>query len=85
MGRGAYLSVAKCVEKINIEEKLFVSVHLACPYIQENKESSKYEQYVDYLELFFKRNDVESFLKDNPHLFGTYVGYESELEKVFEV
>ncbi|MCA9401080.1 MAG: YkgJ family cysteine cluster protein [Candidatus Omnitrophica bacterium] len=66
-------------------DKNAVSVHLTCPYIMKMKGSSEYDRYVSYLKDYFTRNDLLVFLQENPHLFGEYPGYESELEEVFPV
>ena len=66
-------------------EKSAVCVHLPCPYIQKTKGSLEYDQYVLYLKDFFKKQEVEALLKNNSHLFGQYLGYESDLEHVFDV
>jgi len=62
-----------------------VSVHLSCPYVQEKKETKVYDQYVSYLKDLFLEPEVGVLLKASPHLFGKYLGYESELEWVFDV
>jgi len=68
-----------------LEEKPAVSVHLSCPYVQEKKGTLEYDQYVCYLKEFLKTDAVDSLLRKNPHLFGDYLGYETELEWVFDI
>ncbi len=66
-------------------QKQAVSIHLSCPYVQEQKETEVYNQYVGYLKDFFLKPEVSTLLKKNPYLFGDYSGYESELEWIFDV
>lgn len=66
-------------------DKPAVSVHLSCPYVQENSDSQSYEKYIIYLKKYFQRQDLKEFLQVNPHLFGDYRGYEKELAHVFNV
>jgi len=68
-----------------LQQKRAVSVHLSCPYVQEKKGTSEYDQYVLYLKEYFKKIEVNSLLRENPHLFGDYLGYEDELEWIFDV
>jgi Fe-S-cluster containining protein len=68
-----------------LKQKLSVCVHLPCPYIQEKKGTLEYDQYIFYLKEYLKKAEVNSLLKENSHLFGDYVGYEAELEWVFDV
>lgn len=65
--------------------KPVVCVHLTCPYIQTEKDSPKYHEYVSYLKNLFQEEKTQSLLVTNPHLFGKYLGYENELEWVFDV
>jgi len=67
------------------KKKTAVCVHLLCPYIGMKKDSPEYDQYVGYLKELFQKQNVKLFLKENPHLFGDYLGYENELELVFDV
>ena len=66
-------------------QKSAVCVHLPCPYVQKKKSSLEYDQYVVYLKELFQKQEVESFLRENSHLFGDYLGYEKEVEWVFDV
>lgn len=68
-----------------VEQKPVVCVHLPCPYVQKKKGTLEYDQYVLYLKDYFKKTEVHSLLKENPHLFGDYLGYEADLELVFDV
>jgi len=68
-----------------VNEKQAVSVHLACPYVKQKKNSVEYESFVNYLKQYFEREEVITLLKNNPHLFGDYCGYENELEWIFDV
>ena len=62
--------------------KTVVSVHLNCPYVQEKKNSTEFQDYVSYLQEFFRREDVKTFLNKNPSLVGDYSQYREELEQV---
>lgn len=66
-----------------LNNKVEVSVHLTCPYVQRTKDTREYYQYVEYLKEFFNKPEVGAFLKNNLHLFGKYSGYEDELLPVF--
>lgn len=68
-----------------LNQKQVVCVHLPCPYIQQKKEHKKYDEYAEYLKDFFQNPEIASFLEENPHLFGDYLGYEDELEWIFDV
>jgi Fe-S-cluster containining protein len=62
-----------------------VCVHLNCPYVDKNKGSEAYAEHIAYLKEFFREPEVVSLLRGNPHLFGDYLGYEDELEWIFNV
>jgi Fe-S-cluster containining protein len=68
-----------------VDHRVSVSVHLPCPYVQQKKGSVAYDKYTMYLKELFQKPDVKLFLKENSHLFGDYLGYELELEWVFDV
>ncbi|VAX35799.1 hypothetical protein MNBD_UNCLBAC01-324 [hydrothermal vent metagenome] len=67
----------------NRDNKPSVSVHLACPYIQDKKDSSEYTRYVIYLKKIFKTPKIQNLLKTNPFLFSDYGNDQIELEVVF--
>lgn len=64
------------------QDKTVVCVHLNCPYVQEKKDSPVFRDYVAYLQEFFCRQDVATFLKKNPSWVGDYTPYRQELEQV---
>ena len=67
------------------DEKTVVAVHLNCPHVQEKKGSQEFQDYVSYLQEFFHRQDVVTFLQKNPSLVGDYAQYRQELEQVLEL
>jgi len=68
---------------LNTGEKIALSVHLNCPYIQETRNTGAFDSYVEYLKRFFKRDDVLLLVRENPQLAGDYEEYRSELEVLF--
>ena len=67
------------------QQKTVLCVHLNCPYVQEKKDSEEFERYIEYLQKFFLRQEVVTFLKKNPALIGDYSQYRDEMEQLFEL
>ena len=65
--------------------KTIVYAHLNCPHIQEHWGAGLYKDYAAYLQEFFRREDVLSFLKDNPALIADYSAFRDELDHVFTI
>lgn len=62
-----------------------LTVHHHCPFVQESRATKEFTDYVDYLEEFFRKNEVMGFLKKNLFLAGEYPEYDQELEYLFTV
>jgi len=62
--------------------KAVLYVHLNCPHVQEHWNGQGYKEYAQYLQEFFKRKDVVSFLKENPSLLADYSAFRNELDQV---
>lgn len=45
------------------EGEMFLAVHLACPFVQENKDTQEFKEYGRALESFFAQKHVKDFLK----------------------
>lgn len=68
-----------------LHKKPALSVHLPCPVVLQKKNTPAYDEYVDYLKTFFQKTEVLRLIRENPQLFGSYQGYENELEWVFDM
>ncbi len=68
----------------NYEGRHAVSVHLACPYVQDNLDSDAYKDYIKYLKEVFAKPEIKDYLTDNPFLFSQYSQPE-ELKEVFSL
>lgn len=62
-----------------------LTVHHHCPFVQETRSKEIFYGYVEYLEEYFRRNEVVEFLQRNPLLAGEYPGHEGELEYLFTI
>ncbi len=65
------------------EKRIFLGVHLSCPYIQEKHSSEEYKRYVETLKEFFQAKNVVEFVQRNQTLAGTYLKYLDEIEDLF--
>ena len=63
-------------------DKPVLHVHLNCPHVREHWNDENYKEYAQYLQEFFKRKDVVTFLKNNPKLFTDYSAFRDELDTV---
>ena len=68
---------------IKQKKQVVVSVHLACPFIQQKRATQDFDDYVVYLKKFFQNPEVLAFLKRNSSLAGDYADYQAELENLF--
>ena len=68
-----------------VKNEVAVVVHHHCPFVQENRNTSEFQKYAEYLQQFFRREDTLQFIKRNPSLAGEYPAYEGELEYLFTV
>ena len=66
-------------------EEIFISVHLNCPFIQENKGKDAFQRFTGALRNYFGSDDTKNFLKRNPLLAADYSEYEHELEYLFKL
>lgn len=66
-------------------EEIFISVHLNCPFVQENKDNNSFHQFVGVLKNYFEDEGVRDFLKRNPLLATDYSEYDNELKYIFKV
>ncbi len=58
-------------------------VHLACPYVHENRDKPHFTDYANYLKQFFHSEDVKNFIAQNPSLINDYSAFKDELEYIF--
>lgn len=64
-------------------DQLVVYAHLNCPHIQEHGQGDVYNAYVQYLQEFLKREDVQGFLQQNPEMIADYSVFRDELTRLF--
>ncbi|MEK6714632.1 MAG: phosphatidylglycerol lysyltransferase domain-containing protein [Candidatus Omnitrophota bacterium] len=55
-------------------EKIYLAVHLACPYISEKINSLEFNNYAEHLSNFLKSKDGKKLLKENLHICAEYDG-----------
>ncbi len=60
-----------------------VSVHLSCPYVQEQLNSDGFKDQVEELKKYFRQSNVLAFIQRNPSLLGEYPQSEQEIEYLF--
>jgi Fe-S-cluster containining protein len=73
-----YPYVLSCTDK-----GIGLYMHLNCPYVEEHYQKETMKNYQAYLQVFFRRDDVVSFLKRNVRFLNDYAFYQQELELVF--
>mgnify|MGYP002346680261 CR=1 FL=1 len=54
------------------KEKIFLSVDLHCPYMEDLRGSTEIMEYAQYLELFFSSSQRKKILHENQHLIQPY-------------
>ena len=65
--------------------EIFLAVHLACPFVQESKDSKEFESQCQELKIFFAQEKMNDFLKKNvEHIFSGYI-LKNEIEVVCPV
>ncbi len=67
------------------DEKVFVAVHLACPFVQEKKEGSEFLQYSKYLADFFSRNEILDQAEEYLKLASFYPNSGEEFKLLFSI
>jgi len=67
------------------EGKYSLSVHLACPYVQENRHTPEFDHYVVGLKDFFAQKATKRFLSGYLRLNHCYPGAQNELEDLFAI
>ena len=65
------------------EGNTVVAVHLACPYIQQERHTPNFSQYVKQLKIYFDQSYVQKFLLKNRFLATEYSAYDPEIEYLF--
>ena len=68
---------------VKVEGRIFLGVHMNCPYVQEHLDSEDYKKYVAYLRKFFTQDDVTDFLQKNHQIIGEYLGSMEEIDCLF--
>ena len=64
------------------QNELFLSAHLACPYLQDHYGQEKYVQFLKKLDVYFDQDSVQEFLRINFETFPDYQGYDSEISDI---
>ncbi|MCM8781073.1 MAG: YkgJ family cysteine cluster protein [Candidatus Omnitrophica bacterium] len=62
------------------KNKVFLAVDLNCPFVQQNRSSPRFKDYINYLNDFFSRSRYLKTLKDNLQLIHNYKGPEDIVE-----
>ncbi len=65
--------------------KVVISLHLSCPFIQEYYGSEACDQYIEEVKAFFGSYEVQEFLNRNRHLAGDYSEYKDELAEIMTI
>lgn len=52
--------------------KVFLSVHLSCPFVARNMKNEDFKEYTAYLAAFMKSWDFLKMLKNNPQIIQSY-------------
>ncbi|NTV28785.1 MAG: DUF2156 domain-containing protein [Candidatus Omnitrophica bacterium] len=60
-------------------------VHLACPFVQEKRETRSWQDHLATLRGFFSRQEVRRFLAENRAVFPDYSGFADQLQPLLEV
>ncbi|MCX5680685.1 MAG: YkgJ family cysteine cluster protein [Candidatus Omnitrophica bacterium] len=64
---------------------VFLAVHLACPFVQEEKDTEEFEGHCQSLKIFFAQDQIKEFLKKNTeHIFSGHV-LKDETEIIFPI
>lgn len=67
------------------EGNVFLAVHLACPFVQEARDTKEFNSCCQELQTFFARKEVKNLLKENiAHIFSGHV-LKDEIEILFSV
>ncbi|MDP2938654.1 MAG: YkgJ family cysteine cluster protein [Candidatus Omnitrophota bacterium] len=64
-------------------EKIFLSVHLACPFVKENLEKREFKNYLTYLKEFLNKKGISSFIRKNIFLAQDYDNFQDEIKLLF--
>ena len=67
------------------EDRIVVSLHLSCPFIQEYYGSEACDKYIEEVKAFFDSFEVQEFINRNRHLAGDYKEYENELAELLTI
>lgn len=68
------------------EDKIFLSVHLNCPFIKKNLKKRSFKGYVEYLKGFLLQKEILDLLKKKPKLICAYPSDEIlDLERLGEI
>ena len=62
-----------------------LDVHHNCPYVQQNRDKTYFQEHADYLKQFFRRQDMKDFIAQNPSLINDYSSHKDELEHLFSL
>lgn len=66
-------------------KKIFLSLHLACPFVKEHLESKGFNNYLKYLKGFLNKNDVLLFIRENIFLAQGYADHQHEIMPIFSL
>ena len=67
------------------KDDIMLSVHLACPHIQNHHGDSGYEGFLGELKDYFAREDTKKFILNSFESFDDYAGYEDEIQPIAPV
>ncbi|MBU4334769.1 MAG: vacuolar protein sorting-associated protein 54, partial [Candidatus Omnitrophica bacterium] len=64
-------------------DNILLSVHLACPYVQDHRGDEEFDRYVGYLKEFFLGGEAKELLGDYTKIANDYSEHEKEVEDLY--
>ena len=64
------------------DKKIYLSVHMSCPYVKEQFGSGVYQDFVRKLKRYFNQASMKEFVAKNTNIAGDYKGFEHEIEDI---
>lgn len=53
-------------------KKVSLGLDIKCPFAKERQNSYEFKEFIRYLVIFFKKNDIKNIIKNNPQIIGNY-------------
>jgi uncharacterized protein len=67
------------------ENKIFVGVHLNCPYVEKTRYKLEFKLYLEKLEKYFSNEELKQFLKRNSFLASDFKNEMPEIDFLFQI